>query len=402
MKPNAKKYPFADLARREKQYTEWRRHLHRAPELSGEEARTAAFVCERLKEANVPYKMLAGGVVARLDHPNGKRELPAIGLRADMDALPIREENTFKHRSANPGVMHACGHDGHTAMLLAAADFLAARREHLAGTVYFIFQPAEEEGDGAVKMMNAGLFRKFPMRRVFGLHNWPGLPVGQFAVFDAEVMAAVDLFDIEIRGQGGHAAIPHKGKDALLAAAQFMNLAQTLVSRDTDPADTAVVSFTACHAGENYNVLPATVHLKGTLRYFRKQTRRTLVTGMRRLLSSVCGAYGLKGNFTEKTVTVATINEKESADFCESAARAVSSRRVRRDLLPSTGGEDFAYMLEEVPGCYAWLGNGNSSPLHTPKYDFNDAALGIGARYWCALSCRPRSGPPFVSRTSDQ
>ena len=166
--------------------------------------------------------------------------------------------------------------------------------------------------------MDAGLFRKFPkvpMRRVFGLHNWPGLPVGQFAVFDAEVTAAVDLFDIEIRGQGGHAAIPHKGNDALLAAAQFMNLAQTLVSRDTDPADTAVVSFTACHAGENYNVLPATVHLKGTLRYFRKQTRRTLVTGMRRLLSSVCGAYGLKGNFTEKTVTVATINERSRRTF---------------------------------------------------------------------------------------
>ena len=382
---------LSELRQQRKIYLEWRHHLHRHPELSGQESKTLAFVCKHLRAARIAHKKLAGGVVAWLDPPRAKRGEPAIGLRADMDALPIREQNQFRHRSANEGIMHACGHDGHTTMLLGAANFLAQHKERLAGRVYFIFQPAEEEGKGAAKMIDAGLFKQFPMQRVFGLHNWPGLPVGVFAVTSAEVMAAVDFFDIEIRGEGGHAAMPHLGTDALVAASHFVTIAQTLVSRNLDPLASAVLSITAMRGGENYNVLPARVAIKGTIRYFSDKVCRQLVKQMDNQLRSICKAHGVQGQLGCETVTIATINDASSSALAAQAAGGASSEKVRRELPPSMGGEDFAYMLKQVPGSYIWLGNGDTASLHAPNYDFNDKILLVGIQYWCELACQARA-----------
>ena len=381
----------SELRQQRGQYVEWRHHLHRHPELSNQESKTLAFVCKHLRTARIAHKKMAGGVVAWLDPPPAKRGAPAIGLRADMDALPIREQNQFRHRSSNEGIMHACGHDGHTAMLLGAATFLAQHKAHLTSRIYFIFQPAEEDGKGAAGMIAAGLFEQFPMQRVFGLHNWPGLPAGTFAVTSAEVMAAVDFFDIVIRGAGGHAAMPHLGTDALVAASHFVTVAQTLISRNLDPLEAAVLSITSMQGGESYNVLPARVTLKGTIRYFNDRICKRLVRQMDHQLRSICKAHDVQGQLSCETVTIATINDARSAELAAQAASAVSAQKVRRELPPSMGGEDFAYMLRQVPGSYIWLGNGDTASLHAPNYDFNDQILLAGVQYWCELACQARA-----------
>lgn len=368
-------------------YTALRHDLHAHPELAFDEHRTSDLVARALAQAGIEvHRGLAGtGVVGVLRAGTSRR---AIGLRADMDALPIEEENTFAHRSRHRGRMHACGHDGHTAMLLAAAEHLAATRR-FDGTVYFIFQPAEEGEGGARAMIEDGLFERFPMEAVFGLHNWPGLPVGQLAVHPGPVMAGTDQFDITLRGQGAHAAMPHQGRDPVLAGAALVQAAQSLVSRLADPLDALVVSITRFHAGDAYNVIPSTAVLGGTVRSLRPEVSDRVEAELKRLAMGIAEAHGLTAELTYRRGYPPTINSLEEAEFCRAvAARVVGADQVRTDLPPSMGAEDFAYMLKERPGCYVWLGNGpgeGGCTLHNPRYDFNDAALPVGASYWVCL-----------------
>ena len=364
-----------------------RHDLHAHPELAFEEHRTSDVVARFLEKAGVEvHRGLAGtGVVGVLRAGQSRR---AIGLRADMDALPIEEENTFPHRSRHPGRMHACGHDGHTAMLLAAAEYLAKTR-HFDGAVYFIFQPAEEGEGGARAMIEDGLFTRFPMDAVYGLHNWPGLPVGQFAVHSGPVMAGTDQFDIVLRGHGAHAAMPHQGRDPVLAAAALVQALQSIVSRSTDPLDAVVVSVTRFHAGEAYNVIPPEAKLGGTVRSLRPEVQQEVETALERLAMGIAQAHGVQAQVTYRRGYPATLNDPREAEFCRQvAARVVGEEQVQSDLPPSMGAEDFAYMLREKPGCYVWLGNGPGTggcTLHNPRYDFNDALLPIGAAYWVTL-----------------
>ncbi|MEO1767261.1 M20 aminoacylase family protein [Thiobacter aerophilum] len=364
-----------------------RHELHAHPELAFEEHRTSDLVARVLDTAGIEvHRGLAGtGVVGVLRAGNSPR---AIGLRADMDALPIEEENTFAHRSRHPGRMHACGHDGHTAMLLAAAEHLAATRA-FEGTVYFIFQPAEEGEGGARAMIEDGLFTRFPMDAVFGLHNWPGLPVGQFAVHMGPVMAGADQFDITLRGHGAHAAMPQQARDPVLAGAALVQALQALISRECDPLDAAVLSVTRFHAGEAYNVIPAQAVLGGTVRTLRAEVQARLEAAIERVASGIAQAHGMQAQVDYRRGYPATINSRREAAFCqEVAAQVVGQAQVQTDLPPSMGAEDFAYMLQEKPGCYVWLGNGpgeGGCTLHNPRYDFNDAALPIGAAYWVRL-----------------
>ncbi|MCA9539046.1 MAG: amidohydrolase [Myxococcales bacterium] len=366
------------------QVTEWRRHLHAHPETAFVEHDTARFVASTLRGLGyAPHLGLGGtGVVASLQ---GAAPGPAIALRADIDALPMDEEGDVPHRSTRPGAMHACGHDGHTAMLLGAAAALA-KRPDFGGTVHFIFQPAEEGAGGAKVMMDQGLFTQFPTDRVFGLHNWPGLPMGEFAVHSGAVMAAVDDFEVAIEGLGGHAAMPHLVVDPIVGAAQIITAAQSLVSRRVDPTDSAVLSITSVHGGSAFNVVPRQVTLRGTARSFKPEVRASLEARFARLVHGICGALDLKAQIAWRQDYPPTINTAPEADLAARAAEAVvGAARVHRDPPPSMGGEDFAFMLEAKPGCYAWLGTGPAHGLHHPRYDFNDAVLPIGITWWTRL-----------------
>ena len=364
-----------------------RHDLHAHPELAFEEHRTSDVVARFLEKAGVEvHRGLAGtGVVGVLRAGHSRR---AIGLRADMDALPIEEENTFPHRSRHAGRMHACGHDGHTTMLLAAAEYLAGSRR-FDGTVYFIFQPAEEGEGGARAMIEDGLFTRFPMEAVYGLHNWPGLALGQFAVHRGPVMAGTDQFDIVLRGQGAHAAMPHQGRDPIVAGAALVQTLQSIVSRSTDPLDAVVVSVTRFHAGEAYNVIPPEAKLAGTVRTLRTEVQQEVESNLKRLATGIAQAHGMEAQVFYRRGYPATVNDPREAEFCRQvAAQLVGEEQVRADLPPSMGAEDFAYMLQEKPGCYVWLGNGPGTggcTLHNPRYDFNDALLPIGAAYWVTL-----------------
>ncbi len=368
--------------------TALRHDIHAHPELAFEERRTSDVVARWLEAAGVEvHRGLAGtGVVGVLRAGSSHK---AIGLRADMDALPIQEQNSFPHHSRHAGRMHACGHDGHTAMLLAAAEHLAQTR-NFDGTVYFIFQPAEEGEGGARAMIEEGLFTRFPMDAVFGMHNWPGLAVGQFAVHAGPAMAGTDQFDIVLRGHGAHAAMPHQGLDPVLAAAALVQALQSIVSRNTDPTDSAVVSVTRFHAGEAYNVIPPEATLGGTVRSFRPEVQEKVEAAMERLASGIAAAHGMQAQVTYRRGYPPTINSLREAELCRGIAAAlVGADNVRTDLPPSMGAEDFAYMLREKPGCYVWVGNGpgeGGCTLHNPRYDFNDAVLPIGASYWVKLT----------------
>jgi amidohydrolase len=365
-----------------------RHDIHAHPELAFEERRTSDVVARWLEAAGVEvHRGLAGtGVVGALRAGGSDR---AIGLRADMDALPIQEQNSFPHHSRHAGKMHACGHDGHTAMLLAAAEHLAQTR-NFDGTVYFIFQPAEEGEGGARAMIEEGLFTRFPMDLVFGMHNWPGLPVGQFAVHAGPAMAGTDQFDIVMRGHGAHAAMPHQGLDPVLAGAALVQALQSIISRNTDPTDAAVVSVTRFHAGEAYNVIPPEATLGGTVRSFRPEVQEKVETAMERLASGIAAAHGMQAQVAYRRGYPPTVNSAREAELCRNIAAAlVGTENVRTDLPPSMGAEDFAYMLREKPGCYVWIGNGpgeGGCTLHNPRYDFNDAVLPIGASYWVKLT----------------
>ena len=371
-----------------------RRDLHAHPELAFEEHRTAELVARHLESLGIEtHRGIGGtGVVGVV---RGRRGLRAIGLRADMDALPITERNEFAHKSTIQGCMHACGHDGHTTMLLGAAEALAARRD-FDGTVYLIFQPAEEGEGGAPAMIADGLFERFPMEAVFGMHNWPGMEAGTFAIHSGPVMASADRFDIRFTGVGAHAAMPHLGVDPVVAGAAFVQAAQTLVSRVLDPIDAGVVSVTQFHAGEAYNVIPDRAELCGTVRTFSAEVRDRLERGLRQVAEGIAQSHGVEVDFQFRRGYPPTVNTAAEAALCAEAARVVAGAgRVFTDRRPSMGAEDFAYFLEEKPGAYVWIGNGpgeGGCMLHNPNYDFNDEVLPAGVAYWCALVQRLLGG----------
>ncbi len=370
------------------QWQQWRRHLHRYPELAFAEEQTAQFVAERLAAFGLtPERGWAKtGVVARCAGQRGSG--PTILLRADMDALPIEEANTFSHRSCHPGRMHACGHDGHTAMLLAAAEVLAERRD-FAGTVVFVFQPAEEGGGGARVMVEEGLLDHYGVAECYALHNWPGLPVGTFAVHTGPVMAGTRSFDLLWHGSGTHAAMPHLGSDLIVAAAQFVTAAQGVVSRHLSPTEAAVFSVTQFHAGSAYNVLPDHVVLTGTVRALSEATLDLVAERVSTYAQALAVPVAAKLEWHWHDGYPPTCNDPAAADrAAQVAIQVVGEDRVMRGLPPSMGAEDFAYFLQKRPGAYLWIGNGPGTGgcvLHNSHYDFNDAILPIGAAFWVAF-----------------
>ena len=370
------------------QITGWRRELHQYPETSYEEVRTSQFVADRLAEMGIEvHRGLAktgvvGKLVGRSD--NGR----AIGLRADMDALDVPEANETEWASKIPGKMHACGHDGHTAMLLGAAKYLAETK-NFDGTVYFIFQPAEEGGAGGEKMVEEGLFEQFPVETVWGMHNWPGMPVGKIGVRAGPMMAGTAVFDINVHGVGGHAAMPDQTVDPILVASELVGALQSIASRNVHPVDSVVVSVTQIHGGDAYNVIPAVVTLKGTIRTYKDEVMDKACERMEAIAKGVCEAYGARAEVTIPRGYPATVNsETESDKAAKVAAELVGAENVDRELMPSMGGEDFAYMLKEKPGSYIWIGAGeveNGRGLHNPGYDFNDEIIPLGSSYWSKL-----------------
>jgi amidohydrolase len=370
--------------------TELRRDLHAHPELAFEEHRTGDVVAAYLERCGVEvHRGLAGtGVVGVLRSGDSKR---TVGLRADMDALPLREHNTFPHHSRHDGKMHACGHDGHTAMLLGAAEYLAATRR-FDGMVVFIFQPAEEHEGGAQKMIDDGLLERFDLDAVFGMHNWPGLDAGSFAVMPGPMMAGADRFDITIAGHGAHAAMPHQGVDPIVAGAELVQALQTVRSRTLDPLDAAVLSVTRFHAGDADNIIPDHARLTGTVRTFRPEVQAGIEAAMERICNGVAACTGAKISLNYLRGYPPTLNHARETEFCrEVATSLVGADRVKTDLRPSMGAEDFAYFLQARPGCYVWIGNGpgeGGCMLHNPRYDFNDELLPLGATYWVRLAER--------------
>lgn len=378
--------PLALIEGLVKDMTAWRQHLHRHPETAYEEHATADFVAEKLCDWGIEvHRGLGGtGVVGTLRRGEG----PVIGIRADLDALPIAEANEFAHASQTPGKMHACGHDGHTTMLLGAARQLALAGD-FQGTVHFIFQPAEEGAAGARRMMDEGLFEQFPVDRVFAMHNYPGMDVGTFAVRPGPVMACVDTWQITVTGRGGHAAMPHAAIDPVVASAQIILGLQTIISRNVDPVDAGVVSVTQCLAGDSFNVIPERVVLRGTARSFRPATRDRIEQRMKEVASGIAQAGNCTAELAYTRSYPPTINSPADAEFAARVAEGlVGPDHVIRTIDPTTGGEDFAFMLEEQEGAYVFIGNGpreGGCMLHSPHYDFNDAALPYGAGFWVRL-----------------
>lgn len=371
--------------------TAFRRDIHAHPELAFNESRTAERVAAELERygLEVHRGIARTGVVGVLRRGNGKGK-GMIGLRADMDALPLTEKNDFPHHSRHPGKMHACGHDGHTAMLLGAARYLAEHPEvAFDGTVVFIFQPAEESEGGAAVMIEDGLFERFPVDSVYGLHNWPGIPVGQMAVMPGPVMAGTCALEITLRGHGCHAAMPHQGVDTIVAGSQLVQALQTVVARRLHPCDAAVVSLTQFHAGEAWNVLPEDAVLRGTIRSFNPEVQGQVERAIEQLCSGIAAATGVQivARFDHRYPP--TVNSVPEAEHCRQVARHLFGKaNVLTDVQPSMGAEDFAYMLQARPGCYVWLGNGpgeGGCTLHNPHYDFNDDLLSLGVSYWVGL-----------------
>ncbi len=373
-----------------------RRDIHAHPELCFHEDRTSDTIAELLTEWGLPVHRGLGktGVVAVIEGSKGPGR--SIGLRADIDALPVTEKNSFAHVSTHPGKMHACGHDGHTAMLLAAAHHLSRHRD-FAGRVVCIFQPAEEGGGGAREMIKDGLFDKFPVDAVFGMHNWPGLPAGHFAVKAGPVMASSNEFRIVVRGKGSHAAMPHLGLDPLPAACQMALGFQTIISRNKNPQEAGVISVTMIHAGEATNVVPDSVEIQGTARTFTTDLLDLIESRMREMAQHTAQAFGMQCDFTFHRNYPPTINHAAEAEFARRVMTELVGEEAVHSFEPSMGAEDFAYMLQARPGAYLIIGNGGGdhrSPghgagpctLHNASYDFNDDIIPLGASFWVQLS----------------
>jgi hippurate hydrolase len=369
--------------------TRWRHQIHAHPETAFEEYKTAELISELLESFGIAVDrgVARTGVIGTLQGSVSSNR--AVAFRADMDALHIEEQNDCPHASRERGRMHACGHDGHTAMLLGAAKHLAETR-NFAGTIYFIFQPAEENEGGARLMIEEGVLDRYPVEAVYGMHNWPELPVGQFAIQPGPMMAAFDIFEITIKGRGAHAAMPHLAVDPIVAAAHVVTGLQTIASRNVHPLEGAVVSVTQIHGGDTWNVIPETVVLRGTTRAFSPAVRDQIEPAVRRVADGACRACGAEMEMRYERRYPPTINAAPETEIAASAAASlVGESNVRRDMLPSMAAEDFACFLEKKPGAYIWIGNGSAESggmLHNPHYDFNDAVLPLGASYWVRLA----------------
>lgn len=384
------------LASQAHELTALRRDIHAHPELGFQEHRTSELIATTLTEWGIPvHRGLGGtGIVGVL---KGGDASSAIGLRADMDALPIAEHNAFAHASTHAGRMHACGHDGHVTMLLAAAKYLS-RHRGFDGTVYLIFQPAEEGGaGGARKMIEEGLFERFAMDAIFGVHNWPGLPAGTFGVRTGPVFASSNEFEITIRGKGAHAAMPHNGIDPIPVACQMVDMFQTIISRNTRPVDAAVISVTILKAGEAVNVIPEVCELRGTVRAFSTAVLDMIEARMRQIAQSVCAAFGSTCDFTFRRRYPPTVNHDQEARFVRDALIGLVGQEQVLDFEPTMAAEDFSFYLQERPGCYFVIGNGGGEHrvpghgagpcmLHNPSYDFNDHLLVPGGAMWAHLA----------------
>src|ERR1700754_3047974 len=367
----------------------WRRDIHEHPELLYDVHRTAALVADRLREFGCD-EVVTGigrtGVVGVINgnRPAGNGEVKVIGLRADMDALPIEEATDLPYASKTPGKMHACGHDGHTAMLLGAARYLAETR-NFAGNAVVIFQPAEEGGAGAAAMIKDGLMDRFGIEQVYGMHNGPGIPVGQFAIRPGPIMAATDAIDIRIEGLGGHAARPHKCIDSVLVGAEGITALQSVVSRTVDPLDSAVISICEFHAGNARNVIPQTAELRGTVRTLTEEVRTLVEKRVREVVAGVAQMTGAKIDIVYERGYPVTVNHAAQTDVATRIAREVGGEGAVGETAPMMGAEDFAYMLEARPGAFIFCGNGNGAGLHHPAYNFNDDAIVYGTSYWIRL-----------------
>ena len=375
-----------------------RRDIHAHPELCFEEVRTADLVASKLTEWGIPIRRGMGttGVVGIVHGRDGGACGRAIGLRADMDALPMQEHNAFEHKSQHAGKMHACGHDGHTAMLLAAAQHFAKER-NFDGTVYLIFQPAEEGGGGAREMINDGLFTQFDMQAVFGMHNWPGMAVGQFAVSPGPVMASSNEFKITIHGKGGHAALPHTTIDPVPIACQMVQAFQTIISRNKKPVDAGVISVTMIHTGEATNVVPESCELQGTVRTFTLEVLDLIEARMREVAEHTCAAHQATCEFEFVRNYPPTVNSAPEAEFARRVMQGIVGEANVLAQEPTMGAEDFAYMLQVRPGAYCFIANGEGAhrmhghgegpcTLHNASYDFNDDLIPLGATYWVRLT----------------
>ncbi|MBL6078814.1 amidohydrolase [Belnapia sp. T18] len=380
--------PIEHIRRHQEELTTWRRDFHAHPETGFEEVRTSALVAERLESWGIEVHRGIGrtGLVGVLRAGNGDR---AVGLRADMDALDMPEANGFAHRSTIPGKMHGCGHDGHTTMLLGAARYLAETR-NFNGTVHFIFQPAEEGQGGARAMVEEGLFHRFPCNAVYGMHNRPGMPVGQYGIRAGAMMAGCAFFDLVIQGRGGHGARPESTVDPVVCGAAIVSAYQSIIGRNVAPNDTGVVSVTGFSAGTAYNVIPDQVSLRGTVRAFRTETMALIERRMRALATSIAEGFGAEARLDFREVTVPVVNGAEqTAIIADAAAAMVGEAAVDRNRIPAMGSEDFSYMMAEVPGAYILVGNGEGEAggceVHNPHYDFNDAAIPYGAGLLAAV-----------------
>ncbi len=367
----------------------WRRNIHEHPELLYDVHRTAAFVAERLTEFGCDEVVtglgrtgVVGVIKGRKPAVNG--DIKGIGLRADMDALPLDEETGLPYASKTPGKMHACGHDGHTAMLLGAARYLAETR-NFAGDAVVIFQPAEEGGAGAAAMLKDGLLERFAIDQVYGMHNGPGIPIGSFAIRPGPIMASTDAVNIRIEGLGGHAARPHKSIDSVLVGAQLITALQSIVSRSVDPLESAVVSMCEFHAGNARNVIPQTAELRGTVRALTAEVRQLVEKRVREVVAGVAQMTGAKIDLNYERGYPVVVNHASQTDVAIRAAKEVAGDANVEEMPPLMGGEDFAYMLEQRPGAFIFCGNGDTAGLHHPAYNFNDDAIVFGTSYWIKL-----------------
>jgi hippurate hydrolase len=367
--------------------TDWRRDIHANPELLYDVHRTAASVAEKLKSFGCDDVVTGIGRTGVVGVIRGRKAGgKVVGLRADMDALPIEEANDLPYKSTVPGKMHACGHDGHTAMLLGAAKYLAETR-NFAGTAVMIFQPAEEGGAGAQAMLRDGLLDRFGIEEVFGMHNYPGMPIGQFAIRSGPAMASTDTIAIRLEGVGAHAAFPHTGVDTILVGAQIVNQLQSIASRNVDPVEAAVVSICTFHGGEAVNVIPQEVRLGGTVRTLSQEVRELVLKRVREIVEGTARLYGAKAHVTLTPGYPVLVNDGGRTAFAASVAREVAGDSKVDDAWPPLmGAEDFAFMLNERPGAFIYVGNGDSAGLHNPKYNFNDDAIPHGTSYWVRLA----------------
>ena len=369
----------------------WRQDLHKIPEIGLEEYETSKYIRNKLKEFNINFKegYSNTGLVAWVKGNKGNSN-KSIGLRADFDALPMPEKNNFDYKSSKEGMMHACGHDGHTSMLLGAAKYISENND-FDGTVYFIFQPGEEGFAGGKKMIEDGLFDDFSIDEVYALHNWPDLPLGSFGVNSGPMMAAVDEFDIIVKGKGGHAAFPQLVIDPIIVASQIVTAIQTIISRSTDPVDKALISITKIHGGTAYNVIDDEVKLSGTIRTFKPETRSFIGKRIEEIANGIAKAHGAGANIEFDLINKypPTINSKKESEFAAKIAKKmVGEENVNTNIDPSMGGEDFSYLLNKKPGSYLYIGQGDENHkahLHTTKYDFNDNLLPLGVNYWVNL-----------------